>query len=101
MIILIFNYQEQHQNIKVTVLGLWSHRGNVELYFKHRYKQFNYRIGSLTEYYLFSDTSIADAVLDDLNQMQPKVLSLEEESLLAEASFYRNKEIDLQLVMVN
>lgn len=76
--------RSHYQNIKVSVLGLWSHRGNVELYFKHRYKQFNYRIGSLTEYYLFSDTSSADSVLNDLNQMQPKVLSLEEQSVLGE-----------------
>ncbi|MFB2836497.1 hypothetical protein [Floridanema evergladense] len=71
------------------------------MYFKHRYKPFNYRIGNLTEYYLFSETSIADAVLDNLNQMQPKVLSPEEQTVLAEASLYRNKETDLQLVMVN
>jgi len=90
-----------YQNIKVSVLGLWSHRGNVELYFKHRYKPFNYRIGSLTEYYLFNDNSIADSVLDELNQMEPKVLSLEEQSVLAEASLSRNKKTDLQLVMVN
>ncbi|OKH31366.1 hypothetical protein NIES2119_28945 [[Phormidium ambiguum] IAM M-71] len=95
------NLRCHYQNIKVSILGFWSHRGNVELYFKHRYKQFNYRIGSLTEYYLFNDDSIADAVLDDLNQMEPKVLSLEEQSVLTEVSLYRNKETDLQLVMVN
>ncbi|MFB2891935.1 GIY-YIG nuclease family protein [Aerosakkonemataceae cyanobacterium BLCC-F50] len=88
-----------YQNIKVSVLGLWSHRGNVELYFKHRYKPFNYPIGSLTEYYLFSDTSIADAVLDDLNLMQPKVLSSEEQSVLAEGNISRLTEA--HLVMVN
>lgn len=46
------NLRSHYQNIKITVLGLWLHRGNVELYFKHRYKPFNYPIGSLTEYYL-------------------------------------------------
>jgi hypothetical protein len=47
-------------------------RGNVELYFKHRYKDFNYRIGSLTEYFQFPDF---DQVWDDLRQMQPKGLA--------------------------
>ena len=25
-------------NVKIDVVGTWSHRGNVELYFKHRYR---------------------------------------------------------------
>ncbi|HEY9604859.1 MAG TPA: hypothetical protein V6C85_24870 [Allocoleopsis sp.] len=49
----------------------WKHRGNVELYFKHRYQEFNYRIGSLTEYFRFTDV---EPVWEDLSQMQPKVL---------------------------
>ena len=53
------------------ILGTWQHRGNVELYFKHRYKEFNYRIGKLTEYYMFKDV---DAVLEDLCSMQQKIL---------------------------
>jgi len=44
-----------YQNVVIKVLGTWSHRGNVELYFKHRYKEFNHHIGSLTEYYKFDD----------------------------------------------
>ena len=54
------------------VLGTWQHRGNVELYFKHRYKEFNYRLGKLTEYYRFKDV---DAVLNDLLSMEQKVLT--------------------------
>ncbi len=57
------------------VLGTWQHRGNVELYFKHRYNSFNYRIGKLTEYYKFKDV---DTVLDDLYAMQPKILEGQE-----------------------
>jgi len=34
-----------YSDVVVNLLGLWEHRGNVELYFKHRYKAFNYRIG--------------------------------------------------------
>ena len=62
-------------SIDINTLGTWQHRGNVELYFKHRYKKFNYRIGKLTEYYRFKDV---DAVLNDLCSMQPKVLSRSE-----------------------
>jgi len=59
----------------ISLLGLWEHRGNVELYFKHRYKAFNYRIGKLTEYFAFP---FVKAVLNDLYEMKPKVLSVVE-----------------------
>jgi hypothetical protein len=36
------------------------------------YKAFNYRIGTLTEYFVFPD---ANLVLNDLYEMGPKVLS--------------------------
>ncbi|MBE9002942.1 hypothetical protein IQ274_33375 [Nostoc sp. LEGE 12447] len=36
----------QYKTVEIQVLGTWPHRGNVELYFKHRYQNFNYRIGS-------------------------------------------------------
>ena len=61
-----------YKRVDIQVLGVWKHRGNVELYFKHRYQDFNYRIGSLTEYFQFTD---AEAVWDDLRQMPPKVLA--------------------------
>ena len=66
-----------YQELEITVLDTWKHRGNVELYFKHRYKEDNYPIGKLTEYYRFKDV---DAVLNDLRSMQLKTLS-EEESI--------------------
>jgi len=56
----------------VNLLGLWERRGNVELYFKHRYKAFNYRIGKLTEYFAFPDVK---PILNDLYEMKPKLLS--------------------------
>jgi hypothetical protein len=59
-------------DVVVNLLGLWEHRGNVELYFKHRYKAFNYRIGTLTEYFAFP---FVKAVLQDLCEMTPKMLS--------------------------
>jgi hypothetical protein len=43
----------------------------VELYFKHRYKEFNYKIGKLTEYFKFDDI---EPVLRDLRRMKPQVL---------------------------
>ncbi|MEG4248635.1 GIY-YIG nuclease family protein [Microcoleus sp. Pol10D4] len=61
-----------YSDVAVNLLGLWEHRGNVELYFKHRYKAFNYRIGKLTEYFAFPNVK---AVLNDLYGMEPKVLS--------------------------
>lgn len=61
-----------YSDVTVSLLGLWEHRGNVELYFKHRYQPFNYRIGKLTEYFQFPNVK---AVLQDLCEMKPKVLS--------------------------
>ncbi len=58
--------------VDINVLDTWEHRGNVELYFKHRYKQFNYKIGTLTEYFKFADVEL---VIHDLCQMKSKVLS--------------------------
>ena len=61
-----------YSDVAVNLLGLWEHRGNVELYFKHRYKAFNYRIGKLTEYFAFPNVK---AVLNDLYEMEVKVLN--------------------------
>lgn len=66
--------RSHYQNITIQVLGTWSHRGNVELYFKHRYRDFNYPIGSLTEYYKFN-TEDVKIVLHDLQEMKTKELS--------------------------
>ncbi|MGA9378240.1 MAG: hypothetical protein WBV73_05675 [Phormidium sp.] len=57
--------------LKLQVVDL----GNVELYFKHKYKRFNYPIGSLTEYYKFAQANNALVALEDLQQMQPKQLN--------------------------
>ena len=58
--------------LEIQVLNTWKHRGNVELYFKHRYKQFNYKIGNLTEYFKFTDVEL---VRHDLCRMKSKVLT--------------------------
>ncbi len=69
-----------YSDVVVNLLGLWEHRGNVELYFKHRYKAFNYRIGTLTEYFVFPDVK---AVLGDLHSMELKVLCETELNVLS------------------
>jgi hypothetical protein len=61
-----------YKHVEIQILDTWKHRGNVELYFKHRYKEFNYRIGTLTEYFRFDDV---ESVLCDLRQMKVKVLT--------------------------
>jgi len=61
-----------YSNVAVSLLGLWEHRGNVELCFKHRYQPFNYRIGKLTEYFVFP---FVKALLQDLCEMKPKMVS--------------------------
>ena len=68
-----------YKQIEIKVLDVWQHRGNVELYFKHRYKDENYPIGSLTEYFQFDDVK---PVLCDLYGMKPKVLEKVELDIL-------------------
>lgn len=63
-----------YKTVDIQVLGTWAHQGNVELYFKHRYQSFNYRIGSLTEYFKFNPSD-ANTVLSELHGMKAKVLS--------------------------
>lgn len=70
------------QSFSVKVLGEWSHRGNVEKYFKHRYSFFNFSIGDLTEYFVFPEKE-AKAVLRDAGRMELKGLSKIEAGILA------------------
>ena len=74
--------RKHFKSISIFVLGTWEHRGNVEKYFKHRYEKFNYKIGSLTEYYKFDSTEDALFVLQDLRQMKPKILCQAEANIL-------------------
>jgi hypothetical protein len=72
------------QTITIKILGAWQHRGNVEKYFKHRYADYNYSLGELTEYYKFDDPEDAKTVLRDLRRMKAKVLSEIETNILAD-----------------
>ncbi|WP_449416092.1 GIY-YIG nuclease family protein [Phormidium nigroviride] len=62
------------QSFSIKVLGEWTHRGNVEKYFKHRYSFFKILIGNFTEYYIFPDQE-AKAALRDLRRMEVRGLS--------------------------
>ena len=66
--------------VAIEVLGTWANRGNVERYFKYRYSDFNYPIGSLTEYFRFADKT--QLVERDLNKLQAKILSKVEEDIV-------------------
>lgn len=48
-----------------------GNRGNVERHFKYRYWDFNYPIGTLTEYFKFTNPQ---AVEPDLNKIKAKVV---------------------------
>src|SRR5690606_35366258 len=66
--------------VELVPLGVCRHRGNVELYYKHRYRRFQQPIVTLTEYFAFDDVK---AVLRDLRRMKPKQLIEAEQSILA------------------
>jgi len=61
-----------YSDVAVNLLGLWEHRGNVELYFKHHYKAFNYGIEKLTEHFVFPNVK---RTLRDLFEKEAKVPS--------------------------
>lgn len=61
-----------YSEVAINLLGLWEHRGNVELYFKHRYQVFKDRIEKLTEYFVFFNVK---RTLRDLFEMEARVLS--------------------------
>ena len=69
-----------YQKVEIEMLGTWAGRANVERYFKYRYCDFNYPIGSLTEYFKFADES--QGVERDLHQMQAKVRSSVEQEIV-------------------
>ena len=85
--------QSYFKTVVIDVLGLWEHRGNVELYFKHRYQDFNCRVGTLTEYYKFDAPGDALATLRDLHRMKPKVLSSVEVDILEDKLSHRTSSI--------
>ena len=63
-------------------MGTWASRANMERYFKYRYCDFNYKIGTLTEYFRFANPSETQGVERDIQQMQAKVLSKVEQEII-------------------
>lgn len=76
--------RQHFQTVSIKGLGFWQHRGNVEYYFKYRYRKYNHRIGSLTEYFKFDDVK---PVLRDLRRMKAKQLSIREQEILENKPF--------------
>lgn len=74
-----------YKSVEIQVIDTWKHRGNVELYFKHKYKNFNFKICTLTEYFKFDDI---ESVLCDLRQMKPKVLTQAELAIFSKDCQY-------------
>lgn len=70
------------QSVTLKVLGTWPHHGAIELYFKHRYRFSNARIGSLTEYFQFRTKTEAKSALRDLRRLKPKELTATEQAIL-------------------
>ena len=86
--------QQHYSSVEIKVLNTFQHRGNIELYFKHRYREFNYPIGKLTEYYRFDDVA---PVMEDLFSVNKKVLNEEELEILEkmERSSCRSRQANL------
>ncbi len=74
--------RSHYQNVEIDVIKVWAHQGNVERYFKYRYWDFNYPIGSLTEYFMFASYSETQALERDLHQMPARVLSPVEQEII-------------------
>ncbi len=74
--------RSHYQNVEIDVIKVWGHPGNVERYFKYRYWDFNYPIGSLTEYFMFASPDETQAVERDLHQMPAKVRSQVEQDIV-------------------
>lgn len=74
-------------SVSIKGLGIWEHRGNVEYYFKYRYRKFSHPIGCLTEYFKFDDVK---PVLRDLRRIKPKQLSDREREILDNKPFEKS-----------
>jgi hypothetical protein len=66
--------------VTLTILDSWPHRGSAEFYFKHRYQKQQYRIGHLTEYFLFINLQFVLA--SDLRQISVKRLTPFDQDLI-------------------
>jgi len=67
-------------DVPIRVIDTFAHRGNVELYFKHRYAASVAQIGTLTEYFHFDEPK---PIITELRRMGPKTLSDFEQTVLS------------------
>lgn len=68
-------------DVTLTVLDTWSHRGSVEFYVKHRYRQHQHQLGTLTEYFSFPD--VKKVLSHDLRRMPRRELTAFERDVLS------------------
>lgn len=67
-------------DVPIKVLNVFEHRGNAELYFKHRYAASIANLSALTEYFTFADPK---PIITELRRMNSKTLSDFEQSVLS------------------
>lgn len=70
---------KKFSEFSVSLLGFWLHRGNLEYYFKYFYSEFNYSLGSLTEYFDFPNI---EPILENLNCLGNKQLNKIEKDIV-------------------
>ena len=66
--------------VKIKPLRTFAHRGSIEFYFKHRYKENRFAIGNLTEYFAFDNRK---NVLSDLSRLGDYEPDEAEQSIIA------------------
>lgn len=66
-------------NFSISLLGIWPHRGNVEHYFKYRYEEYRFPLGSLTEYFQFEDI---ESIFAEFNALDNKQLDRLEQDII-------------------
>ena len=66
-------------SFSISLLGVWSHRGNIEHYFKYRYEDYHFPLVRLTEYFQFEKI---EPILAELNTLGDKQLNQLEQDIL-------------------
>ena len=66
-------------DFSISLLGIWFHRGNVEHYFKYRYEDYRFPLGSLTEYFQFEDI---ESILAEFKALDNKQLDRLEQDII-------------------
>jgi len=67
-------------DVPIRVIDTFDHRGNVELYFKHRFADSAVQLGVLTEYFHFDKPK---SIITELRRMKPKTLTDFERTVLS------------------